>query len=305
MFWLNTRRIFKVGIISSWRNRWVSLATVLVLCVALFVFGSLIFLNVILASALGDLEKKVDISIYFKIDASERDVLALQDAVDTLPEVRETEYISREENFKQFTERHRDNPFIQESLEELGDNPLGAVLHVRANEVSQYERVSQFLESSPFAASIIDNINFRQNKVVIERLYEILKLSRRVGLVVTLTLVLMAVLVTFNTIRLAIYANREEIRIMKLVGARRRFIRGPYLVEGALYGIFSAIIVVALFYPILAGVGNRLERFFGGTNIFDYYASNWWQVLLILMIAGVLLGVISSSIAVKRYLKEV
>lgn len=304
MFWLNARRFFRSGVISFWRNKLVSLATILVMAVALFVFGALMFSNVMLSSSLSALEEKVDISIYFDTAAVEAGVLAVRDAVQALPEVKATEYVSREENLDRFTKRHENNQFIQESLRELQANPLGAVVHVRAKDVRYYERIASFLESAPLEP-IIEKVNFRQNQLVIERLSQILAVSRSVGLGATIVFALLAVLVTFNTIRLAIYADREEIRIMKLVGARHRFIKGPYVVSGALYGFLAALAVLIIFYPILASFSDNAQRFFGGVNIFEYYVSHMFQILLLLIVTGVVLGILSSSIAVRRYLKEV
>lgn len=296
-------RTVRQGLVSFWRNGWVSLATILVMVLALFVLGALFFSNLLLTSALERLEEKVDISVYFKNLASEEDILNLKASLERLGEVRSVEYISREEALRQFQERHRENALITQALEELGENPLGASLNISAKDPRQYEALSRFLESGSFEA-IVDKINYRQNQVVIEKLTGILKASRAIGLGVTVALSVIAVLVAFNTIRLAIYTARDEIQIMRLVGASDSYVRGPFLVEGVLHGVIAAVITLAIFWPFVIWLGPLAERFFGGPNLLDYYASNFLAIFLMLLVAGVILGVISSLVATRRYLKE-
>lgn len=284
-----------------WRNGWVSLATILVMVVTLFVLGSLIFSRALLNSTLAQLEDKVDITVYFKTGAKEGDILSMKDKLSKLNEVKEISYISSEKALQDFRERHADNALITQSLDELAENPLGANLNIKAKDTSQYESISRFLEAS--AISSIDKINFRQNKAIIERLSNILNASRNAGIGATLVLSIIAVLVAFNTIRLAIYTSKDEITVMRLVGASSRHIRGPFVVEGIMYGVFAAIFTILMFYPITLWLGPLAERFFGGPDLFAYYISNFFQIFAILLLAGVGLGSLSSYIATRRYLK--
>jgi cell division transport system permease protein len=296
------KRIFKNGVVSFWRNGWVSLATIMIMVLALFMMGSLLFSNVMLDSALARLESKVDISVYFKTDAEEAGIQSMLKSLAVMPQVKELEYVSRETALENFKVRHSGNALIARSLDELGDNPLGASVNIRAVDPSQYEMIAKFLEGSVFAP-IIDKVNYFQNQVVISRLSGVIQASRSVGLGITLVLVLIAALVTFNTIKLAIYTNREEIAVMRLVGARNGYIRGPYIVGGVLYGVISAMVTMAIFYPLTLWLGPQAEHFFGGPNLFGYYLTNFAQIFGLLLAVGVTLGTVSSWWAVKRYLK--
>lgn len=296
------RRAIKEGMLSFWRNGWVSLAAILVMVLALFMIGFLLFSNVLLTSALSRIEEQVDISIYFKKDATEEEILNTQAALSQLAQVKSVSYVSEEDALEKFRTRHAANALITQSLDELGENPLQASLNVRARDPNQYEVIARFLESSAYS-SLIDKINYFQNRVVIERLSGFLAASRAAGFGITLVFALIAMLVVFNTIRLAIYTSRDEIAVKRLVGATRRHVRSPFVVEGAMYGIISALITAAIFYPITLWLGPVTERFFGGPNIFGYYLSNFFEILFILLIMGVVLGVISSSVATRRYLK--
>ena len=299
---VNARRAFKEGIVNFWRNGWVSLAAILVMVLALFMIGSLIFSNVLLTSALTRIEEQVDIGVYFKKDTAEEEILNAQAALSQLAQVKSVSYVSEDEALEKFRTRHAANALITQSLDELGENPLQASLNIRAKDPDQYEVIAKFLDSSAYSR-LIDKINYFQNQVVIERLSGFLAASRAAGFGVTLVFSLIAMLVVFNTIRLAIYTSRDEIAVKRLVGATRRHVRSPFLIEGAMYGIISTVITMILFYPITLAFGSATEKFFGGPNLFSYYLSNFFEIFLILLAVGVILGVISSSVATRRYLK--
>jgi len=302
MFTVNFRRITSSGLINFWRNGWISFATILVMVLTLFMLGGLILTNVVLTSVITSLEDKVDITAYFRLDAPEADILAMRDSILKLGEVKSVEYVSRDQALAVFQERHKENALITQSLQELGSNPLGASLNVKARDPSEYEAIANFLEGNVFS-NILDKVDYRQNQVVIDRLSRILAASRKVGIAISLVLALIAFLVAFNTIRMAIYTSREEIRVMKLVGASNWYTRGPFLVEGFLHGLVASIIAMAAFYPLTWWLGGKIQEFAGGPNLFSYYKSNFLEFFLVLFLAGIILGVVSSSIAIRRYMR--
>ncbi len=299
---INFRRIIKAGTVNFWRNGWISFATVLVMVLTLFVLGSLLLGNVILTSVLASLEDKVDITVYFQLDAPEEEIFAMRDSLANLGEVEEVQYVSREEALVRFRERHQENALITQSLDELGDNPLGASLQVHATDPSHYAAISNYLEASAFGG-ILDKVNYRQNELVIERLSSILRTSRKIGIAASMLLAGIAFLVAFNTIRMAIYTSREEIKIMKLVGASNWYTRGPFLVEGFLHGLFASLIALLMFFPATFWLGPKAELFFGGPDLYVYYATHALEFFLVLFLVGVIIGIFSSSIAIRRYLR--
>lgn len=302
MLWTTTKRILRSGFVSFWRNSFVSLSAILVTTITLFVVGSLIFLNAILAASLTQIQEKVAISVYFVTTAAEDDILSLRVALEGLPEVTGAEYISRDEALARFEERHSGDELTLQALEELGENPLGASLEIRAVETSEYERIATYLQTTD-NASIIDKINYFQNKVAIDRLTNVITSSERFSLIVALVLVLTSVLITFNTIRLAIYTAREEIAVMRLVGASNTYIQGPFIFEGITYGVVSGLITLAFLYPLTLWLGPATADFFGGINVFHYYVIHFGELFAIIMGSGILLGALSSFLAVKKYLK--
>jgi cell division transport system permease protein len=216
-------------------------------------------------------------------------------------------YVTREEALADFKNRHQNDEFTLQALEELGENPLGATLNIKAKDPSQYESIARYIESRRTASigtdSIIDKVNYYQNKDAIDRLTKIINSANNLGLVLTLFLVAISVLITFNTIRLVIYMSRDEISVMRLVGASDRYIRGPFFVAGAIYGFLSAIITLVIFYPLTLWLGGKTADFFVGLNIFHYYLSNFGQIFLIIIGSGIAIGSISSYLAVRKYLR--
>ena len=146
-------------------------------------------------------------------------------------------------------------------------------------------------------------MNFYQNRPAIERLTNIIETSQTAGIVTAFVLAIASILIAFNTIRLAIYTMREEIGVMKLVGAGRWYVRGPFLITGVLYGVISGIVVLFVLYPLAFWMGPASEAFFGTFNIFEYYVSYFPILFLVIMGMGIALGVISSFLAVRRYLR--
>lgn len=299
---LTLNRIIKSGLINFWRNGWLSTATVLIMTVTLLAWTSIFLLNVVLTSVLGILEKKVDISVYFNLDAKESDILALKSKLDNLEEVSNVEYVSTSEALEIFKKRHFDDEVLLKSVQELSDNPLEASLNVLAKDASQYGKVASFLGQNQFE-SIISKINYAENKVVIERLGNIISVLRQSGLTAGLILALIAFLVAFNTVRLTIYSSREEITIMKLVGASNWFVRGPFIVEGILHGAMSSAMAFMIIIPGVAALGPKLFNFLPEINLVNYLGDNFWQLLFFQTLGGVTLGIFSSWFAMRKYLK--
>jgi cell division transport system permease protein len=289
------------------RNGLVSWAAVLVVTITLSVITAIILLQAVLHFSLAQIKDKVDVTIYFTTDATEPQILLLKDSLLQLPEVADVTYTSAADALTLFQQRHaNDYPTIQ-ALAELGSNPLGAYLNVKTKEISQYETVANFLQSDNALASgpssIIDKVNYNQNKLVIDRLDAIISGAQKLGFLLTLILIIISIIITFNTIRLTIFISKEEIGVMRLVGASEMGIRGPFMIEGAVYGVVATIITLLLFWPITLWFGHNMTDFLG-LNVYDYYLTNFFQILIIVLLSGMLLGVVSSFLAVRKYLNK-
>ncbi len=307
MMWINIKRIARSGFYGFWRNGFVSLSSILVMVVTLFVIGSIIFSGAILRGTMEQIKSKVDINVYFVKDASEDDILSFKTNLEKLPEVAPpVVYVSADDALANFRTLHQNDQFTLQALDELGNNPLGATLNIKAKDPSQYASIADYLKSKTTlsdGSNLIDKVNYYQNKDSIDRLTRIIDSADNLGLILTIFLIIVSILITFNTIRLVIYMSRDEISVMKLVGASNGYIRGPFFVAGALYGFISAIITLVLFYPVTLWLGKTTANFFVGLNVFSYYISNFGQIFLIIVFSGIAIGSISSYLAVRKYLK--
>lgn len=302
--WVSIKRILRSGFVSFWRNGFVSLASVFVMTMTLTIIGSLMFLNGIVGQFVVYVQDKVDINVYFVPAAEEEAITDITETVRNLPEVSYVEYTTRDEVLENFRERHRDDQLTLQAIDELGDNPFGATLSIKAKDPSQYAGIAQFLEErmeSSESETFIDTINYAQNKVVIDQLQALTNYVERFGYVIIILFSLASILITFNTLRLAIYTSREEISVMRLMGASNGYIRGPFLVEGTLYGVISGLVSLMLFVPITLFMRDATIAAFG-TDIFSYYLSNLPVFIITLIGVGMVLGVLSSFLAVRKYL---
>ncbi len=295
-------RVIKSGCLGFWRNKWLSSAAIAMMSLTIFVITSLLLINVLIESLTRNLEDKIDISVYFNLDTPEEEILEARKELVKLAEVRSVEYVSAEDALTRFKERHRDNPILMQSLQELDANPLEPSLNIKAQVASQYEMIVNFFNQDRYQ-KIIDKINYLENRAVIARLSSITRTIRQSGFIVLAVLVALAVLVSFNTIRLTIYTARKEIKVMKLVGASNWFVRGPFIVEGALYGLIAALITTVLLFPLLWYLSPKITAYLPGTDLFYFYQTYFFTLFLLQAGAGIVLGVVSSLVAIRRYLE--
>lgn len=298
----NIIRVIDQGWTNFKRNSWLAFGTVGIMVLALLIFVGLVAFNVISQTTITSLEEKVDVTAYLKTEVSDEQASRAVRELESLPEVSFVNYVSRDQALEEFKKRHEGEELIQQALLELGENPLQASLEIKAKETAQYASLVGFIEQSPFS-NLIDKIDFYENAMVINRIQKISAGLRVGGILVTLILSVIAVLVTFNTIRLTIYSQKQEIEIMRLVGASNWHIRGPYVVEGAVYGIIAGFAVLMIFYPAVYLTSPRIQAFIPSVNLASYFTGFFGQMLILVLGLGIALGVASSMIAVRRYLK--
>jgi len=307
MVMIELKRIIKAGFINFARSGVISWAAVLVVTITLFVITAIILLQAVLHFSLDQIKDKVDVTIYFNVNAEESKIISLKESLEKLPEVEKVSYFSANESLKLFRERHQNDYSTIAALDEISSNPLGGYLNVKAREVSQYESIANFLNGDNTlvlgSTSIVDKINYHQNKIVIDRLNNIISGAQKLGFLVTLILIIISIIITFNTIRLAIFISKEEIGVMRLVGASKMRVRGPFMVEGAIYGIIATIFTLIIFLPVTIYFGNNMTNFLG-INVYDYYISNLFQISVIVLLSGIFLGIVSSFIAIRKYLNK-
>jgi cell division transport system permease protein len=296
-------RIFHFGFKNFSRNGWLSTATIAIMTLALMVFAGLILFSYVTHAAAASIEDKIDISVYFNVNTSEDEILSIQQALQGLPEVQSVDYTSRDQALAEFEQTHANDQNLSQAINELDSNPLEASLNIKAKDPSQYGDIADYL-NSPNLSQYIDSVSYTQNQDVIERLAKIISIVERGGWLATLFLALISGLVVFNTIRMAIYSSREEIGVMRVVGASNSLVRGPFVVDGMLCGAIAAICSLIIIAPIIYFVSPYMNIFIPGLNLFQYFYTHVLQLLLYELLFGVVIGSFSSFFAVRRYLRN-
>ena len=296
------KRVFKFAITDFSRNKGANFAAIFVLVITISLVTTLFLFRGTAQFLISKVQEKVDVTAYFKKEATEEDILNVKSEISNFSsEIQDIKYISREEALQKFTEKHKNDPDLMKALEEIGDNPFLASLNIKMEFPFQYEKVSLFLQADQFS-SVVEKVDYYQKKPIIDKVFSTISTINQIGIILSGILILISILVVFNTIKLAIQDSKEEINAMKLVGAPNWFIRGPFIIQGATCGLFACLISLAIFASITYFSASSLEALLPGFDIFDYFVSNFWIILSIQIGAGVILGVVSSYIVVRKYL---
>ena len=303
------KRITRSGLINFYRNTFVSFASVMMMTITLLIIGATIFMSAILSFTIANIERKVDVNVYFYPNAPEQQILDMKAALEQLPQVAGVSYVSRADALAAFQERHQNDYLTLQALNELGTNPLGASLNIQAKDSEQYESIANFLsgdETMEFGVNknIIEKVNYYQNKEIIARLNALSNTVKKIGIILTVIFVGLSVIVTLNTIRMAIYSSREEINVMRLVGAENKYIQGPFMIEGIVSGLFAAVISIIALFPLTLWISKYTVDFLGGLSLVKYYGDNFLQIFIILLLVGIVLGALSSIVAIRKYLSK-
>lgn len=301
MFLTKLFRTIKYGFLRFWREGSLSMATVAIVFLVLVGFGGLLLFNAISNKTLGYIQDKVDISVYFKTDANEDEIIRMQKSLQQMAEVRSVEYISKDRALEIFKERNANDPKISQALGVVDANPFGAYLNIKARELKDYAAINAYLDKDAFKSEV-DKISYTESAAVIERLKKIKTTVEQSAFVLLIFIVATAALIIFNTIKLAIHSNRDEIGIMRLVGASNYFIRGPFLVEGILYGILGGVMATLVIGGGIYYFSPYMRIFVPDLDGWNYFISNSFRFLAYEAFFGILLGVVSSYIAVRKYL---
>lgn len=303
MFLLALSRSFLFAFQAFWRNIWLSLATIFIICLALLSINFLVVINAISDSAIAAVKDRIDVSVYIKPSVREAKISEMKSHLGSLSGVKSITYKSPEDNLAVFKERHQNDPSIQETLKELEGNPLGATLVIKAKQLTDYPDILKAIDD-PAYADLIEEKNYDDHQMVIDRINAIANNVKRGGLIVSLIFIIISALIVFNTVRIAIFTRQNEIGIMKLVGASNWFIRFPFILESIFSGIVASLIVTAIVYPLLGLLQPHLISFFGGAqfDIVSYFNQNFILIFGAQMLGIVVLNVVSSIFAIGKYL---
>jgi len=309
--WLQFKRTLRAGFGNVVHNKWLAVSVISVIAIALFIINVQIANIVANHLLLQDLQDRVNISVYFKDNVGEDRVHEIEEKIKNYPEVERVVFVSRREILERFNRDNEGNETMKEVVEVLDDNPFGDILNIKAYNPDDYRVISEKIKNSDFKDDIKE-VNYEEHKSVINGLNAEIKSSQKTALVFGATLSVIAILVTFNTIVITIYTHRKEIEIMKLVGASNMYTVMPFVWEGFLYGAIAAILAILISYLYLhyiasAGAGDSL-LFLSNTKFIKEFLGSYFANHIVLAVGmqfalGISLGVISSLIAIRKYLK--
>lgn len=308
--WLQFKRTFKAGVQNFKHNVWLAAATISVIAVALFIINMQISNIVANNLLLDDIQNEVNISLYLNQDVSSEDSHMIESAVKGYAEVERVNYISKEERLEKFKKEEEGNEVIEEVIDELG-NPFGITLNIKAYNPDDYGKITEKIKNAEFKNKI-ESINYEEHEGVIKGLSKEIKVSQKAAMIIGITLSAIAILVTFNTIRITIYTHRREIEIMKLVGGSNLYVSGSFIWEGVFYGVIAAMVAIGASYAYLFFIisDNSGDTVLSLSNVKFikqflemYFMNNIVLIVGAQFLVGILLGVVSSLITIRKYLK--
>ncbi len=298
-------RVIKFAFQDFFRNFWLSFVTLTILFLALSAVHVLIILNTLADTAIAQVEQKIDVTVYFNNAVREEQIFNVQNYLEAMPEVKEVTYVSKDDALAQFRAKHQGNEKILETLEELEDNPLGATLIISAQTTEAYQTILEALEGQQYA-NLIEDKDFDDHRLVVDKIMTVTNRVSFAVMILAIVFGLISILIVFNSIRIAIYTHRDEIRMMALVGATNSFIVAPYIVQGLLFALFAVVVSMVVMYPFLGVMQPYIATFFedgGGFNIVEYYNMNFPMIFGLMFAGAALINIFAALLATNKYLK--
>jgi cell division transport system permease protein len=296
-------RIIKFSLQDIARNLSLSIMTVLILVLMLLSINTLVIIRVITNQATVTVKEQIDMSIFFHPSADDKDIQSVRTLVQSFPEVTDLTYINKDEVLAQFKAEHADNKDILSSIDELGVNPLGATIVVKTRDTSDYKKIIDAITGPKYDA-IIDGKTFTNTEKAVERIHTITSQVEQFSIVLSAFFAIIAFFIIFNTIRIAIYTQRVEIGIKRLVGANNWFIRGPYLFEALLFSLLSILLTATVVYFAIRFLDPYILAIFSIESFLTNYFSSHIIVLLSAeFLAVFFLTMATSLLAMRRYLR--
>lgn len=303
MSFLTIIRAFTFAGQNSLRNVWLSLITLSMMVLTLITVTMLLFVNVVADAGIRYVEERVEVSVYLVPGVPDERLASTVGYLRGLPQVRDVSVVTPDEAYARFTERHAGDTAILESLEEVEENPFGPTLVIRAFKTDDFPFIIEALDNPQFRDYVRDK-DLTDYTHIIERMRNVTERVRLVGIILSSVFLLIALVVVFNTVRMGIFIHREEITIMKLVGASNWFVRAPFFLEAIGASVLATLIVALGSFPVLSMIDLRLVRFFDGQAVAltDFYLTHGALIFGGEAIALAVVTLLSTWFAMRQYL---
>ena len=303
------RRIVRTGLLNFVRNAWLAIAAIAIMTVTLTIILFSIVANATFANTIAQINDKIDISVYLKDDITDKQRQQLTEELKRLPNVRDVTYVSKEDALERYRSDNANKQSLLQAISETG-NPLPASLSIDPVDPTKIEAIKQFLdkpENKAFQDPQAGTSYSGERKVAIDNISHATRILQRVGVVAVLLFAVISVLIIFNTIQMAIFNRRDELTIMRLLGATTWYIRGPFVVESILHGVIAAVVSVTFVHAVFVTAASALQA--SSLGLLDisyssqYFSGNFLKLLTMQLLIGIVIGAVSSIIATRRYLK--
>lgn len=305
--YITLERIIKNGVINFGRNVWLAIAAIAMMAITLTILLFAIVANTTFNHTIADITSHIDVSVYLKdsVTPDQRDKLIKQ--VKALPNVQSVSYVSKAQALKTYEAQNANNPDLLAAISET-DNPLPASLDIKPRDPNQLQSIKDFLDKPAVTALQSDPTSYSgDRKAAIDKITSATHFFQQAGIVGIIVFIIISMLIIFNTIRMAIFNRRDELIIMRLLGASTSFIRGPFIVETMLYGAVAAAVSLIVVWTLFRVASSTLQA--SSLGLLDigyssnYFSHHFWQILIIQIVVGILIGAASSAIATRRYLR--
>lgn len=295
-------RITVAGTRNFFRNAWLSVASTAVMTVTLSVVLAAIILNFALNDALTQVTKKIDVAIYLEDTTKPAEVTSLSDELKQQSNVTTIHYVDKTEALRRYRAQYQNNPDLLNAIN-AKDNPLPTSLEVGVKDLNQVQPIID-ITTKPQYANIIQDTSFGEDRrKTIERIGNIKHFLLEAGIVAGAIFAVISVLIIFNTIRMAIFSRRDEVEVMRLIGATNGYIRGPFIFEAMLDGVVAAVFALTVGYVLLFVGGPKLLSYIDFSHTIFFFETHWTVVGLLTLVGGMLIGITSSLLALIRYLQ--
>lgn len=301
-------RIIHTGVVNFIRNITLAVAAIAVMIVTLTIVLFSVIANASFTNTIGQITDKIDVSVFLTDATTEAQAKTFVDQIRKLPEVKSVDYLTKVEALKAYREQNAGNAQLQAAISAT-DNPIPATIHIKPYDLNKINTIKNFVtKPANQALQIQGSPSYSGNrKAAIDKITHATNVLKEVGAVSVVVFTVICALIIFNTIQMAIFNRRDEIQIMRLLGASTNYIRGPFIVESVIYGVLSAVISVFIINGIFqAASGNLQATSLGTFNIQyanSYFDKHFFELLALQLIVGTVIGTVSSVIATRRYLK--
>lgn len=301
-------RIVHTGIVNFIRNASLAVAAMAVMIITLTIVLFSLITNATFENTIQQITDKISVSVYLKDTTTEAQAKQLVTDLSKQSEVAKVDYLTKEEALKSYIADNKENETLAAAASEAG-NPIPATIHVYPKDLNQVQTIKNYLvKPANLDLQTPDSPSYNgDRKQAIDSITHATNVLRKIGVVTVGVFAVICALIIFNTIQMAIFNRRDEITIMRLLGANTSYIRGPFVVESAIYGLLSAVISVLIINSAFLASSSALQA--SSLGLLDinyaniYFDEHFWGLLLLQIAIGIMIGTVSSVIATRRYLK--